>query len=86
MCSSDLGGSAVANTDDVTDFDGARRLVHQAVDHFGDLHVLINNAGILRDRMLVNMDEAEWDAVIGVHLKGTFAPSHHAAMRSRMKP
>ncbi|MCB0951925.1 MAG: SDR family NAD(P)-dependent oxidoreductase [Microthrixaceae bacterium] len=77
------GGSAVANTDDVTDFDGARRLVHQAVDHFGDLHVLINNAGILRDRMLVNMDEAEWDAVIGVHLKGTFATSHHAAAHWR---
>ena len=79
----DSGGSAVANTDDVTDFDGARRLVHQAVDHFGDLHVLINNAGILRDRMLVNMDEAEWDAVIGVHLKGTFATSHHAAAHWR---
>ncbi len=73
----------MANTDDVTDFDGARRLVHQAVDHFGDLHVLINNAGILRDRMLVNMDEAEWDAVIGVHLKGTFATSHHAAAHWR---
>lgn len=74
-----LGGQAVANGDDVSSFSGAARLVHTAVESFGDLHVLINNAGILRDRMLVNMTEAEWDDVIGVHLKGTFAPSHHAA-------
>lgn len=73
------GGEAVANTDDISDFAGAARLVHQAVDVFGDLHVLVNNAGILRDRMLANMAEAEWDAVIKVHLKGTFAPTHHAA-------
>ncbi len=73
------GGEAVVNGDDISDWDGAGRLVAQAVDTFGDLHVLVNNAGILRDRMLVNMTEAEWDAVIKVHLKGTFAPTHFAA-------
>ncbi len=55
-------------------------MIDQAVQTFGKLDVLINNAGILRDRMLVNMTEAEWDAVIQVHLKGTFAPAHHAAV------
>ena len=74
-----LGGEAVANTDSVADFDGAKRLIEQAVDAFGDLHVLVNNAGILRDRVLVNMTEAEWDAVIAVHLKGHFCPTRHAA-------
>jgi NAD(P)-dependent dehydrogenase (short-subunit alcohol dehydrogenase family) len=77
------GGEAVANGDDVASFDGAARLVRTAVEAFGDLHVLVNNAGILRDRMLVNMTEEEWDAVIRVHLKGTFAPSHHAAVHWR---
>jgi NAD(P)-dependent dehydrogenase (short-subunit alcohol dehydrogenase family) len=81
------GGEAVANGDDVSDFDGARRLVESTVERFGDLHVLVNNAGILRDRMLVNMSAAEWDAVIRVHLGGTFAPLRHAAAywRARAK-
>jgi NAD(P)-dependent dehydrogenase (short-subunit alcohol dehydrogenase family) len=74
-----MGGEAVANGDDISSFDGAGQLVQQAIDHFGGLDVVINNAGILRDRMLVNMTEAEWDAVIAVHLKGTFGPSRHAA-------
>jgi NAD(P)-dependent dehydrogenase (short-subunit alcohol dehydrogenase family) len=73
------GGEAVANHDDVTDWEGAKRLVDTAVEEFGDLHVLVNNAGILRDRMLVNMTEDEWDAVIAVHLKGHAAPLRHAA-------
>jgi NAD(P)-dependent dehydrogenase (short-subunit alcohol dehydrogenase family) len=73
------GGEAIANTDDVADFKGAERMIRAAIDSFGDLHVLVNNAGILRDRMLVNMTEAEWDDVIRVHLKGHFAPLHFAA-------
>ncbi len=73
------GGIAVANTDNVADFSGAKRMIDQAVETFGGLDVLVNNAGILRDRMLANMEEAEWDAVINVHLKGTFAPARHAA-------
>jgi NAD(P)-dependent dehydrogenase (short-subunit alcohol dehydrogenase family) len=73
------GGEAVANDDDVTDWDGGRRLVEQAIDAFGDLQVVVNNAGILRDRALVNMTEDEWDDVISVHLKGHFVPTRHAA-------
>ena len=73
------GGEAIVNADDVSDWGGAERLVRQAVDTFGGLDVLVSNAGILRDQMLVNMTEAEWDAVIKVHLKGTFAPAHFAA-------
>lgn len=74
-----MGGEAVANGDSVSDWEGAQRLVNTAVETFGDLHVVVNNAGILRDRVLANMTEAEWDAVIDVHLKGTFAPSRWAA-------
>src|SRR3978361_704591 len=73
------GGEAVVNTDNVADFRGAKRLIRQAVDTFGGLDVLVNNAGILRDRMLVNMTIHEWDAVIKVPLRGTFAPTRHAA-------
>lgn len=73
------GGEAVANYDDVADWEGARRLIRQAVDTFGGLDVLVNNAGFVRDRMLVNLGEDEWDAVVRVHLKGHFATMRHAA-------
>jgi NAD(P)-dependent dehydrogenase (short-subunit alcohol dehydrogenase family) len=73
------GGEAVANTDDVADWKGGMRLVRAAVETFGDLHVLVNNAGILRDRLIVNMSEEEWDSVVDVHLKGHFVPLRHAA-------
>ena len=78
------GGEAAVNTSDVADWSGAQQMVQQAVDTFGGLDILINNAGILRDRMLVNMTEEEWDSVIRVHLKGTFAPTHHAANHWRL--
>ena len=73
------GGEAVANGDDVADWEGAQRLVQTAVDSFGRLDVLVNNAGFLRDRMIVSTSEDEWDAVIRVHLKGHFAPTRFAA-------
>lgn len=73
------GGEAIANADDVADWEGAQRLVNAAIEAFGDLDILVNNAGILRDRVLVNMTEEEWDAVIKVHLKGHFAPTRWAA-------
>lgn len=74
-----MGGRAVANGDDISTWAGAERLINTAVETFGDLHAVVNNAGILRDRMLTNMSEEEWDSVIKVHLKGTFAPTHFAA-------
>ena len=73
------GGEAIANGDNVADWDGAQRMVDMAIETFGGLNAVVNNAGILRDRMLANMTEQEWDAVINVHLKGTFAPARHAA-------
>ena len=79
------GGEAIVNGNDVSDWAAAKAMIDDAVNTFGRLDVLINNAGILRDRMMVNMSEAEWDAVIKVHLKGTFAPSHHAAQYWRQQ-
>ena len=79
------GGEAVANTDDISSWAGAQRLISQAVEAFGGLDVVVNNAGILRDRMIVTMTEPDWDAVIGVHLKGTFAVLHHAAAYWRQR-
>ena len=73
------GGKAVANHDSVADFAAAERLIATAVKEFGAVDVLVNNAGILRDRMIFNMSEEEWDAVIAVHLKGTFNCTRHAA-------
>jgi NAD(P)-dependent dehydrogenase (short-subunit alcohol dehydrogenase family) len=73
------GGEAVVDTHNVADWEGAKAMVDTAVNTFGGLDILVNNAGILRDRMLINMTENEWDSVINVHLKGTFAPTHHAA-------
>lgn len=72
------GGEAIANADDVSDWDGAARLIEAAVDAYGDLHVLVNNAGILRDRMLTNMTAEEFDSVVRVHLRGHFCPLRHA--------
>src|SRR4051812_27740438 len=78
-----LGGEAIANGENVADFAGAGRMVQAAIERFGKLDIVVNNAGILRDRMLVNMEEHEWDAVLEVHLKGHFAPTRHAAAHWR---
>jgi len=73
------GGEAVVNGNDISSWEGARELVQQAIDTFGGLDVLVNNAGFLRDKMLVGMSEEEWDKVTTVHLKGHYAPLRHAA-------
>jgi NAD(P)-dependent dehydrogenase (short-subunit alcohol dehydrogenase family) len=74
----EMGVDAIVNGDNVADYAGAGRMVQQAIDHFGRLDTVVNNAGILRDRMLANMEESEWDAVNAGHLKGTFGPTRHA--------
>ena len=74
----DAGGEALANTQDITNYEQSGLIVRTAIDHFGDLHVVINNAGICRDRMFASMTESEWDQVISVHLKGHFCISSHA--------
>jgi NAD(P)-dependent dehydrogenase (short-subunit alcohol dehydrogenase family) len=77
------GGEAIANGEDVADFAGAARMVAAAIDAFGELHVVVNNAGFVRDRMFANVAEDEWDAVVRVHLKGHFAVARHAAAHWR---
>src|SRR5271169_943405 len=72
------GGEAVANYESVTDFKSAKRIIDCAVENFGKLNIVVNNAGILRDRMIFNMNEEDWDAVVGVHLKGSFNVARHA--------
>ena len=72
------GGRAIANSGDITSYAAAGEIVRQAVETFGDLHVLVNNAGICRDRMFASLSEADWDAVVAVHLKGHFCISSHA--------
>ena len=79
------GGRAVASGDSVADFAAAERIIRKAIDEFGRLDILVNNAGILRDRMIFNMTEEEWDAVIAVHLKGTFNCTRHAAVCMRQQ-
>src|SRR4029079_12438381 len=75
-----MGGDAVSNGDSVSDFKGAKRMVECAIDNFKSCDIVVNNAGILRDRMIFNMSEEDWDAVVAVHLKGTFNCTRHAAV------
>ncbi len=77
------GGAAMANTDSITDYDAVGAMVDGAIDRFGKLDIVVNVAGILRDRMIFNMDEAEWDAVVAVHLRGTFNTCRHASAHFR---
>jgi NAD(P)-dependent dehydrogenase (short-subunit alcohol dehydrogenase family) len=79
------GGDAVANFDDVADFNGSKSIVDQALEAYGQLDVVVNNAGILRDRMIFSMTEEDFDAVIRVHLKGTFCMTHHASVHWRQQ-
>ena len=80
-----MGGEAEVNGGNVADFAAAEEMVTQAIDTYGDLHIVINNAGILRDRMIFSLTEADWDSIMDVHLKGTFGTSHHAAKYWRSK-
>ena len=79
----DTGGEAVANYSSVADYDASESIIRQAIDTFGDLDILVNTAGILRDRMVFNMTEAEWDSVLDVHLKGTFNTTKYASIHWR---
>ncbi len=79
------GGEAIAEGSDVSDWTQSQALIQAAIDRFGGLDILVNNAGILRDRMMTNMSEDDWDMVMKVHLKGTFAPCHHAANYWRLE-
>ncbi|MEY2566789.1 MAG: hypothetical protein QOE35_1318 [Actinomycetota bacterium] len=74
------GGEATPNYDDIADWNGAKSLVDQAVETYGGLDILVNNAGIIRDKMIFSMTEDDFDSVVRVHLKGTFATTHHAAV------
>ena len=78
-----MGGQAIANTDSITDYDAVGAMVENAIDTFGKLDIVVNVAGILRDRMLFNMEDHEWDAVIDVHLRGTFNTCRHASAHFR---
>ena len=78
-----MGGQAIVNGSDVTDFEQAGAMVEQAIEVFGRLDILVNNAGILRDRMIFSMTETDWDEVVSVHLKGHFCPTRHAAAHWR---
>ncbi len=80
-----MGGKAVANYADVSNYDACEAMVKQALDEFGKLDILVNNAGILRDRMVFNMSEAEWDIVVAVHMKGTFNTIKHASLVFRQQ-
>lgn len=77
------GGKAAVNTSDITNYTDSENAVNEAVEHFGDLHIVINNAGVNRDRMFASMTEAEWDTIMAVHLKGHFCISSHAVRRWR---